>query len=239
MDGGLGRDEGPVRTMTPPPSDAAATAPLPAPSLPGRVSFTSLLLGYGPRFARDAMGPVLAFYVAWKLAGSLAAAVAAASSLALIAFWWERRRGASGAMPAVGLGIAVIQALVGLAAGSATAYFAPAVIANGLYGLVFVGSVVIGKPLAGVLARESFPFPPRVRESDLFRAIFGRVSLAWGVFLLLRGAIRFFALVGGGVDAFVLISLLTGLPFTALLMSWSLWYPMRAFRRRPELWQPD
>jgi intracellular septation protein A len=219
--------------MTPAPS-----SPVPAPPFStGRVTFAGLLLGFGPRFARDAAGPVLAFYVGWKLVG-LAAGVAAASTVALLAFWWERRRGASGAMPAMGLGIAAIQALAGLASGSATVYFAPSVVANGLYGLVFVGSVAIGKPLAGVLARETFPFPPRVWGSTLFRQIFSRVSMAWGALLLVRAVIRLFALVAGGVDVFVLVSVLTGLPLTALLMSWSLWYPMRAFRRQPELWSP-
>src|SRR5262245_51846099 len=175
----------------------------------------------------------------WKLSG-LVAGIAVASAVALLAFGWERRRGASGVLPALGLGIAGIQAVVGLASGSAVAYFAPAIIANGIYGLVFMTSVVISKPLAGVLAREAFPFPPRVSESALFRRIFSRVSLAWGTFLLLRGGVRLFALTAGGIDIFVLVSMLTGLPVTALLMSWSLWYPMRAFRRHPELFStPD
>ena len=49
---------------------------MPPAAPPGRVSFGALLLGSGPRFARDALGPVLAFYVAWKLAGLLAGVVA-------------------------------------------------------------------------------------------------------------------------------------------------------------------
>jgi intracellular septation protein A len=202
------------------------------------LSFGSLLLGSGPRFARDALGPVLVFYVTWKLAG-LAWAVGAATAFALTAFWWERRRAASGIMPAIGLGIALVQALVGLATGSATAYFVPGVLANGLYGAVFVGSVVIRRPLAGVLARETYPFPPRVKESAAFRRIFARVSLAWGVYLLGRGTLRLTVLLSSGVDLFVLVSILTGIPFTLALMSWSLWYPLRAFRREPDLWQPD
>jgi intracellular septation protein A len=202
------------------------------------LSFRSLLLGSGPRFARDALGPVLVFYVTWKLVG-LAWAVAAASGFALAAFWWERRRAASGIMPAIGLGIALVQAVVGLASGSATAYFVPGVVANALYGVTFLGSVAIGRPLAGVLAGETYPFPPRVRASAAFRRIFARVSLAWGLYLLGRGTVRLLVLLSGGVDLFVLVSILTGIPFTAALMSWSLWYPLRAFRREPELWAPE
>ena len=85
---------------------------------PGRMSLGTLLLGSGPRFARDALGPMLAFYALWKLWGLLPG-VAAATLVAVSAFWWQRRQSNSGIMPAIGLGIALIQALVGLASGSA------------------------------------------------------------------------------------------------------------------------
>ncbi|MBI1733561.1 MAG: hypothetical protein HYR51_00160 [Candidatus Rokubacteria bacterium] len=45
---------------------------------------TSLLRGSGPRFARDAGGPVLAFYVGWKLAG-LGAGIAAGTAIGYLA----------------------------------------------------------------------------------------------------------------------------------------------------------
>jgi Protein of unknown function (DUF3159) len=83
-------------------------------------------------------------------------------------------------MLAVGLGTAVIQAIVGLASGSASAFFASGVVANGLYGCVFIGSVAFGRPLAGVFARDMYAFPRRVRDSALFRRTFSIVSLVWG-----------------------------------------------------------
>jgi hypothetical protein len=202
---------------------------------PGRVSLIELLLGSGPRFARDALGPMLAFYIVWRLAGLLAGVVAA-TLVAGMAFWWQRRQAGTGIMPAIGLGIAVIQAIVGLAAGSASAYFAPGVIANGLYGGVFVGSVALGRPLAGVFAREIYAFPSRVRDSALFHRIFSVVSLVWGGYMLLRTAVRLLFLLGTSVDLFVVVSIVTGIPCTLALMTWSLWYPLQAFRRQPELW---
>jgi len=59
---------------------------------------------------------------------------------------------------------------------------------------LFVVSVLIGRPLAGVFARETYPFPPAVKASATFRRIFSHVSLAWGVYLLLRSAVRLLAL---------------------------------------------
>lgn len=205
---------------------------------PGRVTLGSLILGSGPRFARDALGPVLAFYAGWKLSG-LVAGIAAATVVAVASFLWQRRQAKSGIMPAIGLGVAGVQAIAGLATGSASAFFAPGVVANGLYGCVFVGSVVLGRPLAGVFAREVYTFPRRVRDSVLFRRTFSVVSLVWGSYMLVRSAVRLLVLYGGSVDLFVAVSVLTGVPCTLALMSWSFWYPLRTFRRQPELWQPD
>jgi intracellular septation protein A len=202
------------------------------------VTLGSLLFESGPRFARDALGPVLAFYAGWKLSG-LVAGVAAATLVAVAAFIWQRRHANTGIMPAIGLGIALVQAIAGLSTGSAGAFFAPGVVANGLYGCVFVGSVVLGRPLAGVFAREVYAFPRRVRDSALFRRTFAVVSLAWGSYMLVRSAVRLLVLFSGSVDLFVAVSVATGIPCTLALMSWSFWYPLRQFRRQPELWSDD
>lgn len=198
-----------------------------------RVTLAALMLGSGPRFARDAVGPVLAFYATWKLAG-LAAAVLVATLAALAAFLWERRHERRGFGAAIGLGIALVQAVAGFATGSVQGYFAPAVIANGLYGAIFIGSVVVGRPLAGLFARETYPFPPQVVASATFRRVFSRISLAWGACFLLRCVLRLVALSRLSVEVFVVVSVATGLPLTAALMSWSLWYGLRGFRRSRE-----
>jgi hypothetical protein len=44
----------------------------------------------GPRFARDALGPLLIFYASWKLVG-LAAGIAAATVFAAGGYVWEFR----------------------------------------------------------------------------------------------------------------------------------------------------
>src|SRR5882762_5397173 len=132
------------------------------------VSFRTLALETGPRFARDALGPALVFYLGWKLVG-LAVGVLAATLFALVAYGWERTRARSGLSAGVGLGIALVQAAAALASGSAIAYFGPPVIINGAYGLAFVVSVVIGRPLAGIFAQETYPFSPEVRASATFR----------------------------------------------------------------------
>jgi hypothetical protein len=55
------------------------------------VSAWALMLGSGPRFARDAFGPVLLFYIGWKLIG-FRTAIVAATALAIAAYLWECRQ---------------------------------------------------------------------------------------------------------------------------------------------------
>jgi hypothetical protein len=193
------------------------------------LSLRAILVGNGPRFIRDAVGPVLVFYAGWKTVG-LVVGILAATALTLGTFIWERRHGRTGLGASIGLTIALVQAVTGLLSGSARWYFAPAVIANTLGGLVFLGSVVIGRPLAAVFATESYPFPPEVKASATFRRIFGRISLVWAAYLIARGALRLLMLVYTSVEAFLVVSVATGLPLSGAIVAWSFWYAVRGFR---------
>jgi intracellular septation protein A len=197
------------------------------------VSVRSILVGSGPRFARDAFGPVLVFYVAYKL-GGLLAGVVAATPVSLAAWLYERRRERSGLLAWLTLLIVVVQALVGVIADDARAYLAPAVLATLAWSFVFIGSVAIGRPLAGLFAGEMYPFPPEVRASATFRRVFSVVSVGWGVLLLARSGVRLTALTHESIDAFVIVNAATGIPLTCAMMGWSVWYATRAFRRSEE-----
>ena len=197
------------------------------------VSVRGLMLGGGPRFARDAFGPVLAFYVGWKLLG-LAAGILVATAVSLIAFRYERKRERSGTMARVALGFVLVQGAVGLLSNSAKVYLAQPVLLNAAFGLAFLVSTLIHRPLAGVFAEEMTPFPPEVKASGTFRRVFGRISIAWGAYLLLRSGLRLFALSTSSVEDFLVVNFVTGLPLTAGLMAASMWYGMRGFRRSAE-----
>ena len=198
-----------------------------------RASVTALLLGSGPRFARDAIAPPLAFYLVFKTLG-LTSAILTATLVSAAIWWWERRRARTGIGASIGLAVAASQALAGLTTGSAVAFFAPGVLVNALYGLAFFASVLLGRPLAGVFAGETYPFPPAVKASVTYRRVFSRVSIAWGAYLLARSAVRLLALAHGDVDVIVAVNVLTGVPFTAGLTTWSIWYGVRGFRRSTE-----
>ena len=215
----------------------AAASPIPDGSMHLQpISAKAILLGSGPRFARDAFGPVAAFYVLWKLWG-LVPGIVAATIVALLSYRYERRQQRPGLVVRLSLVFVAVQAVVGLWTGSAEIYLAIPVFANAGYGLAFIGSTLIGRPLAGVFAEELFPLPDEVRASRTHRRIFGHISLAWGVYMVTRSALRLFVLVAFGVDLFVAVGFVTGFPVTMALMSWSIWYGVRSFRRSDE-WGP-
>jgi hypothetical protein len=193
-------------------------------------SFLGLLRTSGPRFARDAFGAPVIFYLGWKLHG-LVLGVAMASAWSLLAYGWERRHGRPGVAPRIGLGIAIVQAVVGLLSQSAVGYLAPPIVANAVYGLAFLVSVVIGRPLAAVFAVESYPVAAEVRASETFRRTFLRISLVWGLYMLARSAVRLVVLLRFSVDVYIAMNVVTGAPLTIGLIMWSFWYGLRAIRR--------
>jgi Protein of unknown function (DUF3159) len=119
----------------------------------------------------------------------------------------------------------------GLASTNTVAYFTPPLILNVAYGCAFLVSIFIGHPLAGLLATDSYDFPPQVRASATFRRTCSRISLAWAGYLFLASAVRLLVLRLGSVDLYVVVNVLSGLPVSAALLSWSIWYGARSLSR--------
>jgi len=190
-----------------------------------------LLLGRGlPQFTGEAVVPVLVFYVVWKSAG-LGAAVAASTAVSLVLAVWLVRRGRDVVLVGLGAVFVAIQALVALAAHSATVYLAQPVVLSALWAFAYYASVAVGRPLIGVFASAWYPFPAWFRASAPYRREFGMQSLVWGTYCLLRAALRLFVLLCSGVGGFLVVSLVTGVPMLAGLLAWGLWHARRAFAR--------
>ena len=209
--------------------EPAVTTPGPA----EHISVRGIMLGSGPRFARDTFGPVLAFYIGWKL-GGLVVGIVVSTVVALGAWAYERRQSRPGLMARLTLAVVIFQAGLGLITNSEEVFLAPQVVINLAWGAAFLVSALIGRPLAGVFAAEMADMPPEVRASATYRRVFGRISAAWGTYMVVRATVRFAILMWVSVDAFVASNLLTGAPLMALLMTWSIWYGTRAFRTSDE-----
>lgn len=201
-------------------------------------SFRSILLAGAPRFAREAFGPVAAFYVGWKL-GNLVVGIVLASAVGIALDLYERRRGRAGALALVSVAFVVVQAVIGIVADSAVVYLAQPVLVSAIWGLANIGSAIAGRPLAGVLADAWYPFPPEIKQSRTYRRIFGIESIVWGVYLLARSGIRMLVLTSGSIGGFAAVQVATGFPLTIALVAWSVWYAIRGFERSTEWDEAD
>jgi hypothetical protein len=172
--------------------------------------------------------PVLVFYGVWRAAG-LGAGIAAATVVSLALAGVLARRGRDVTLVALGAAFIVVQAVVGLAAHSTTVYLAQPVVLNALWGVACFASIMIRRPLIGLLAGAWYPFPPWFRASDAFRREFSVQSAVFGAFYLARAALRLWALLATGVGGFVVVSILTGSPFVLVLIGWGVSHARRSF----------
>lgn len=182
-----------------------------------------------PTFAVEGFAPVLVFYGIWKVT-SLAPAIIAATALAGAIVWWQHRQGRGAGLAVVTAIFLAIQAAVGLVADSASVYLAGSVVFSVCWGLAYLVSVAIGRPLVGIFANVWYPFPPESRSSQAYRREFGMQSIVWGVYCLARAGLRLGVLLGPGVGGFVLVSLLTGAPVVVALVVWGIWHARRSFQ---------
>jgi hypothetical protein len=189
-------------------------------------TFWGVLMTGLPGVLREGFLPLGAFYAGLELSGLVAGIVASALASVLI-YLYERGRGRDALLVRLSLLFIAVQSIVGLAANSATVYLAQPVLLAAAWGAAFVVSVVVGRPLAGVLACAWYPFPQWLKESPDFKRVYTVESLVWGAYFLGRSALRLAILLNGSIGGFLVVTFLTGTPVMILLLVWSIRYAMR------------
>lgn len=177
-----------------------------------------LLRSTGPRLMRDILGPTLSFYAGWKITGNVIVGIVLGTVVSLAAYRYERKRGRPGAIAQLVLAFVVLQAVIGLATGSAEAYLVQPAILGAINGAIWLGSVAIGKPLAAVFAAEVFPVDEETRRSEEFRSVFRHVSLVFGAFFLVFAGVQLVVLLSVGIDAYVALRVLDAMLILALIV---------------------
>ena len=205
---------------------AAASASAQAEGSLCKPTFLGVFRTGAPAFLREGFLPLGAFYVALRLDGLVAGIVAGAAASVLI-YLYERRAGRDGLLVRLSLGFVAVQSAVGLLSHSTTVYLAQPVLIAAAWGLAFLVSVVVGRPLAGALACAWYPFPRWFRDTKEFKRVFGIESVVWGAYFLGRSALRLAMLLHGSLESFLLVTFLTGTPAMLLLMAWSIHYSIR------------
>ena len=189
-------------------------------------TFWGVLMTGLPGVLREGFLPLGAFYAGLELSG-LAAGIVASALASVLIYLYERRHGRDALLVRLSLGFVAIQSVVGLVAHSATVYLAQPVLLAAAWGLAFVVSVVVGRPLAGALACAWYPFPQWLKETADFKRVYTVESLVWGAYFLARSALRLSVLLHGSIGGFLVIKFLTGTPVTVLLLAWSVRYAIR------------
>jgi hypothetical protein len=186
-------------------------------------SFRLIFLGGLPGLLRESVLPLGAFVVGSKL-GGLALGIGASVAVSGIVYLHERRAGRDALLVRLALAFVTVQALVGLAAHSATVYLAQPVLASAAWGIAFLASAAVRRPLAGALACAWYPFPRSLRASDRFKRVFAIESVVWGLYLLARSALRLAVLLTTSIGGLLVVVFLTGAPAMVVLVAWSIHY---------------
>ncbi|MGI9597321.1 MAG: VC0807 family protein [Acidimicrobiales bacterium] len=125
---------------------------------------------------------------------------------------------ASGLLVLTTLGLTA-RTVAALATGSLLIYFLQPTIATGLVCAGFVGSVVIGKPLAERLLLDVCPVDDETRSHPALRRFFSHASLWWGFTSAINFAITLWVLLSHSPTTFVLVKSFLGPVTTAITLS--------------------
>lgn len=184
----------------------------------------------GPRLVRDGFGPLLTFFIGWKLIG-LGAGIAMALAFGFSIFLHERRQDRPAALVRVALLLVCLRAVVGLSSGSASVYLAQEIGIDILLSVSVLGSLAAGKPISAWIASDVYPFTDEIKGSETFKGVMRAVTLVWGCYFAARGVVRLIALLTLSTDSYVLVVALSDAPFLLALLAWSVHYTSGTFKR--------
>jgi hypothetical protein len=204
--------------------------------LPDSLGVRATVRRSGPRLVRDGFGPLAMFFAGWKLFG-LGAGIAAAVVFGVAVFVHERRQGRPATVVRLALVLVAIRATVGIVSGSGSAYLATEIGIDTLLASTVLGSLATRRPFASWFAADIYAFPPEILDSHTYRHAMRVITVAWGVYFLLRGLVRLTALLTLSTDSYALVVGLTDAPFLIALLAWSVYYSVGSFRRSAE-WGP-
>lgn len=168
------------------PDAAAAAEPAPADALPH--TFDELF--GGRRGVVDGAVPPIVFVVANAVRHSVgAAAVAAvASAVLLLAIRLLRRERTRHVFSGL-LGVA-ISAAIAARSGRASDFFKPGIWLNAGYLTVFLASVVVRKPIVGLILRQFSDKPPSWHRNPRVRRAYAELTLMWSAMYGLRVVVQ-------------------------------------------------
>jgi len=163
--------------------------------------------------------PVLLFLSLLEFFGTTPALLGAlAFSLLALIRRIVRKEAASGILILTTLGLTA-RTIAALATGSLLIYFLQPTIATGLVCAGFLGSVVIGRPLAERLLMDVCPVDDETRSHPTLARFFSHASLLWGFTSAVNFAVTLWLLLSHSPTTFVLVKSFLGPVTTVTTLS--------------------
>ncbi|WP_091126676.1 VC0807 family protein [Nocardioides terrae] len=130
--------------------------------------------------------------------------VALAWMVGAMAWRYATRRPVSGLL-LLTLGILTVRTAFTLVTGNAFVYFVQPVFADFAVAVIFLGSLWTSRPVIARLAPDFYPMSASVAARPEMRALFRRLTLMWGLVILVKGGITLWLLETLSTANFVLI----------------------------------
>ena len=184
------------------------------------------------QFILGALVPISLFYVFHRFEQPLAGALLAIGwSISLLGFtYWRSRR--IELFPGLAIPIIAIELVGTLITRNPAFYLASAAIENALWGLVFLGSILISRPLIQVFAELLNPglgsqeFLEQLELSpQLYRSAWQIITAAWGIVALSKAMILVFSQLWLPIETFLIIRTASGIPVMVLMLFLSYRFP--------------
>ncbi len=172
-----------------------------------------------PNIVEGKVIPVLLFIGLLEGAGTAVALIGTLIfSLAALLRRVRLKEQVSGILVLTTVGL-LARTVAALATGSLIIYFLQPTVATGLVGLTFLGSVVIGRPLAGRLLTDVCPVDDDARDHPHLRRFLSHVSLWWAFTSMINFSITLWVLLNHSPTTFVLVKSMLGPITTTVTLS--------------------
>ena len=184
------------------------------------------------QFILGALVPISLFYVFHRFGQPLTGALLAIGwSISLLGFtYWRSRR--IELFPGLAIPIIAIELIGTLITRNPAFYLASAAIENALWGLVFLGSILISRPLIQIFAELLNPglgsqeFLEQLKLSpQLYRSAWQIITAAWGFVALSKAMILVFSQRWLPIETFLIVRTASGIPVMVLMLFLSYRFP--------------
>lgn len=184
------------------------------PELAKRTVVWAVVQRGGPRLLEASIIPTMLFYtcLAWGSIG-WAYAAAIAWTYGAVARRLVARQAVTGVLVLSSVGITIRTALA-VGSGSTFVYFAQPIVGTVVTGLVFLGSIAVGRPLVAKLAHDFWPVTPEQAANPRVRRLLRRLTYLWAGVNLATATVTFALLVSMPLATFVALKQATGLAIT-------------------------